>query len=114
MSEGASATFHDMSESTQEDWNAIMTHNIPCSRNGGKRVLDHLKLLNGDFGGFARGIHVGEMALQQEFACTEYARVVVYDEDVGWVHGRVSFWVKTSIMSNPAQIKWIFSFRRSF
>ena len=48
-----SATFHDMSESTQEDWNAIMAHNIPFSRGGGKRVLDHLRLLEGDYGGFA-------------------------------------------------------------
>ena len=48
-----SATFHDMSQSTQEDWMAIMQHNIPFSRNGGKRVLDHLRLLDGDFGGFA-------------------------------------------------------------
>lgn len=53
MSEGASATFHDMSQSTQQDWDAIMSQNIPFARNGGRRVLDHLKLLNGDFGGFA-------------------------------------------------------------
>ena len=53
MSEGVSATFHDMSQSTQEDWNAIMTHNIPFSRGGGNRVIEHLKLLDGDFGGFA-------------------------------------------------------------
>ena len=48
-----SATFHDMSQSTQEDWMAIMQHNIPFSRSGGSRVLEHLKLLDGDFGGFA-------------------------------------------------------------
>lgn len=48
-----SATFHDMSQSTQQDWMAIMQHNIPFSRSGGKRVLEHLKLLDGDFGGFA-------------------------------------------------------------
>lgn len=47
------ATFHDMAESTQEDWQTIMSHNIPFAQNGGKRVLDHLKLLDGDFGGFA-------------------------------------------------------------
>jgi predicted HD phosphohydrolase len=47
------ATFHDMSESTQEDWQIIMKHNIPFAQNGGKRILDHLKLLDGDFGGFA-------------------------------------------------------------
>lgn len=53
MADGASATFHDMSQSTQEDWDVIMSHLTPFSRNGGRRVLDHLKLLNGDFGGFA-------------------------------------------------------------
>ncbi len=47
------ATFHDMAESTQEDWQIIMSHNIPFAQNGGKRVLEHLKLLDGDFGGFA-------------------------------------------------------------
>jgi predicted HD phosphohydrolase len=53
MAEGASATFHDMSKSTQQDWDIIMSHLTPFSRSGGRRVLDHLKLLNGDFGGFA-------------------------------------------------------------
>ena len=47
------ASFHDMAESTQEDWQIIMSHNIPFAQNGGKRVLDHLRLLDGDFGGFA-------------------------------------------------------------
>lgn len=53
MSEGARATFHDMSESTQQDWDTIMTYAIPFSRSGGRRVLDHLQLLGGDYGGFA-------------------------------------------------------------
>ena len=47
------ANFHDMSQSTQEDWQIIMRHNIPFSQNGGQRILDHLRLLDGDFGGFA-------------------------------------------------------------
>ena len=47
------ASFHDMSLSTQEDWQIIVRHNIPFAQNGGKRILDHLKLLDGDFGGFA-------------------------------------------------------------
>ena len=47
------ATFHDMSLSTQEDWQIIMRHNIPFAQNGGQRILDHLKLLDGDFGGVA-------------------------------------------------------------
>jgi predicted HD phosphohydrolase len=48
-----SAKFHTMTEGTQEDWDIIMSHNVPFARSGGKRVLDHLRLLDGDFGGFA-------------------------------------------------------------
>ncbi len=47
-----SAQFHDMSEGTQEDWNAIMSHLKTYSPAGGKRVLDHLRILDGDYGGF--------------------------------------------------------------
>lgn len=46
------ANFHDMSQSTLEDWQIILRHQIPFAQNGGKRVLEHLKLLDGDFGGF--------------------------------------------------------------
>jgi predicted HD phosphohydrolase len=49
---GDRTNFHDMSDSTQEDWQIIMSHQIPFAQNGGKRVLEHLKLLDGDFGGF--------------------------------------------------------------
>jgi predicted HD phosphohydrolase len=48
-----SAKFHTMTEGTQDDWDIIMSHNAPFARNGGARVLDHLRLLDGDFGGFA-------------------------------------------------------------
>ena len=47
------AQFHTMSDGTQEDWDIIMTHMKPFSANGGARVLDHLRLLEGDCGGFA-------------------------------------------------------------
>ncbi len=47
------AQFHDMLDGTQEDWAAIMSHLVPYSKNGGARVLEHLKLLDGDCGGFA-------------------------------------------------------------
>jgi predicted HD phosphohydrolase len=47
------AQFHDMIEGTQEDWQAIMAHLVPYSKKGGARVLDHLRLLDGDCGGFA-------------------------------------------------------------
>jgi predicted HD phosphohydrolase len=52
MSE-AFAQFHDMKQGTQEDWDAIMSHLVPYSKKGGARVLDHLRLLDGDCGGFA-------------------------------------------------------------
>ena len=47
------AQFHDMLDGTQEDWQAIMTHLVPFSKSGGARVLEHLRLLDGDCGGFA-------------------------------------------------------------
>lgn len=53
MEDLPTAQFHSMTEGTQADWDAIMTHLKPYSRNGGARVLDHLRLLDGDCGGFA-------------------------------------------------------------
>lgn len=47
------AQFHTMAEGTQEDWDIIMTHMRPFAANGGARVLEHLRLLEGDCGGFA-------------------------------------------------------------
>jgi predicted HD phosphohydrolase len=46
------ALFHDMKKSTKEDWGLIMGNLKVYSPQGGKRVLDHLRLLDGDFGGF--------------------------------------------------------------
>ncbi|MBY8826072.1 HD domain-containing protein [Sphingomonas colocasiae] len=46
------ATFTAMTEGTQADWQAISSHFIPFAAKGGRRVLDHLKLLDGDYGGF--------------------------------------------------------------
>jgi predicted HD phosphohydrolase len=51
--EAPRAAFHDMTQSTGEDWAVIMNSAKSFSPQGGKRVLDHLKLLDGDFGGFA-------------------------------------------------------------
>jgi len=47
------AEFHDMAQSTQADWAIIMDNAKDFAPQGGKRVLEHLKLLDGDFGGFA-------------------------------------------------------------
>lgn len=46
------AAFRAMTEGTAEDWAIIAAHAGPYSRGLASRVLDHLKLLDGDYGGF--------------------------------------------------------------
>ena len=46
------AAFRAMQEGTAEDWNLISTHFKSFSRELPDRILAHLKLLDGDFGGF--------------------------------------------------------------
>ncbi|WP_448581729.1 HD domain-containing protein [Thermaurantiacus sp.] len=46
------ATFRAMTEGTAEDWAIIASHAIPFNKAGGQRVLDHLRLLKDDHGGF--------------------------------------------------------------
>lgn len=46
------AKFRAMTEGTQEDWAIIAQEFGPFAVQGGRRVLDHLKLLEGDCGGF--------------------------------------------------------------
>jgi len=46
------ATFRSMTESTQGDWAKIVTAAVPFNRALPDRVLTHLKLLGGDYGGF--------------------------------------------------------------
>lgn len=53
MDQLPTAQFHAMTEGTQADWDAIMVHLVPHAQSGGARVLDHLRLLDGDWGGFA-------------------------------------------------------------
>jgi predicted HD phosphohydrolase len=47
------AKFHVMTEGTQEDWLAIASHSIAHSKELPARLIAHLQLLEGDFGGFA-------------------------------------------------------------
>ena len=47
------ATFKTMADSSQEEWQLIAANNGEFSRGLPDRVLTHLKLLDGDFGGFA-------------------------------------------------------------
>lgn len=46
------AAFRTMTEGTQEDLDIILSHAKPFAENGGARIIEHLKLLDGDFGGF--------------------------------------------------------------
>ncbi len=46
------AKFKAMTEGTADDWMKIASHFGPFATAGGKRVLDHLRLLDGDYGGF--------------------------------------------------------------
>ena len=51
-SSGPRAGFAAMTEGTAEDWAIIAQNAMRFAPMGGQRVLDHLKLLDGDFGGF--------------------------------------------------------------
>ena len=46
------AQFRSMDEGTQADWDIIAAHYKDFAPGGGRRVLDHLQLLDGDYGGF--------------------------------------------------------------
>lgn len=47
------ATFHAMTEGTQDDWNIIAEQAIHNFVGLPERLMAHLRLLDGDFGGFA-------------------------------------------------------------
>jgi len=47
------AAFHAMTEGTKADWEIIAAEQIHLAIGLPDRVLDHLRLLGGDFGGFA-------------------------------------------------------------
>ena len=46
------AQFRAMTEGTAQDWGIIASHFVPFAADVSTRVLDHLKLLDGDYGGF--------------------------------------------------------------
>lgn len=50
--EATRATFRSMDEGTAADWQAIGSHFFPYASGVADRVLDHLRLLDGDYGGF--------------------------------------------------------------
>jgi len=47
------ASFHQMKNSTQRDWEIIGPHHAQLCAGLADRTLDHLRLLAGDYGGFA-------------------------------------------------------------
>ena len=47
------AQFHAMAEGTQEDWTKIVVASAGFNRALPSRVIEHLKMLGGDCGGFA-------------------------------------------------------------
>ena len=49
---GEQAKFREMLEGSKEDWDIIAEHSKHFNKGLAKRVLDHLKLLDGDYGGF--------------------------------------------------------------
>ena len=53
MAEEARAKFHRMDEGTVEDWMIIGHSHMEFTGGTAKRVLRHLELLDGDYGGFA-------------------------------------------------------------
>lgn len=46
------ASFTAMTDGTAEDWATISSHFFPFATKVGERVIQHLKLLDGDYGGF--------------------------------------------------------------
>lgn len=53
LEEEERAHFHAMTEGTQEDWSKIASALEPFQRALPDRIISHLKLLGGDYGGFA-------------------------------------------------------------
>jgi predicted HD phosphohydrolase len=49
----ATAQFHAMTEGTKADWDIIATEAMFAAQRLPDRVMDHLRLLDGAFGGFA-------------------------------------------------------------
>lgn len=47
------AQFHAMTEGTKSDWDIIATEAMHAAQRLPDRVMDHLRLLDGDFGGYA-------------------------------------------------------------
>ena len=58
------AAFGSMETSTEADWKIIVSQFLPYAKQLPNRVLDHLRLLDGDFGGKA-----GSVSCSQPISC---------------------------------------------
>lgn len=81
-----SATFKIMSESTQQDWDAIMGEQLKFMGGLGGRIIAHMKLLESDYGGFAidrlqHCLQTAELAAQD--GCDEEYVVCALLHDIG-------------------------------
>ena len=74
----ARATFTTMERGTVEDWAAIGSHFAPFASGLADRVLAHLRLLAGDYGGFVvdRLTHCLQTATRAHRACEDEEYVV--------------------------------------
>jgi len=89
------ATFHQMKDGTRGDWQRIAAWQVPFRRTLPERILSHLRLLGGDFGGFAvdRLTHsLQTAALAQRDGRDEEYVVCALLHDIGdslspWNHG---------------------------
>ncbi len=97
----ARATFHAMSEGTQEDWNRIVASQLEFYPGLADRVTDHLRLLDGDFGGFA----VDRLTHSLQTATRAY-RDNRDDEYVACAHcctTSATPWARTTTPTSPPQ-----------
>ncbi len=105
-----SATFGAMTEGTAMDWKIIAAHNQQLAADVATRVIDHLKLLEGDHGGFAvyRLVVVARGArLAEDVAGTPglLARVTmrIFDLLLPWTLHRSPWgWQIVGVARNPA------------
>jgi predicted HD phosphohydrolase len=84
------AQYTNMVYSKQSDWDIIKKHSGPFSAQLADRVLAHLRLLDGDFGGFPvdRLTHCIQTAqLAEEDGKDEEYIVMALLHDIGWSLG---------------------------
>ena len=108
----ARAHFTTMESSTQADWQNIVAQVVPYAKALPDRVLDHLRLLDGDFGGFPvdRLTHSLQTATRahRDGRDEEYV-VCALLHDIGdtlgtYNHADIAF--TTAVQYNPGNPAW--------